>query len=1817
MVEVPADHQFFSQKIKLPKHFVQNHYPRTTKSVQELLRLACLYCSDSAEKRQFEDYLNQKLLELSGTKKKVQVSLFTVDTLDKEAKSLYTIINKPLKVLPVKIGSGIFATLVDTGASASLMSVQVLNFVREYVNPNQYELFPINIDISCPTGVVRNAISGILKFRAQFWNSNLKLVEIPMHFLVSKTMGSWSVVLGNNVLMSESLGSTISASHITMNGDQIPIYSAPLGEFDGLLMMGNQKQDGGQSEILAVGALQDRDVIPCSQIIGRDPYVFCSNTITFHKQGNYVSSGIGIIGRNRESSHVNDEEQIKPFTVIGFFQFPKLSRGESMAFNNVKIETFPDQLEMPYDAEHVMEHSLTELPEIDILNLEEFTYENGDFSQCTSQQLQVLKTECAKFPRIFAKNKMDLGKTDYIKHHIQVDPLGDHKSQKQRHLGGTRLEFAKASIKVWEQMGIVSECENPRFKCNLILVPRNNGEVIDNSKAGKYHLRFSQNAGPPNYRLVVDHTSLNAITLNAQAPCSVLPETIVRKLMGKRVTKGDLSLAYYNIELTETSKPWTCFYLENSVYQFNRLSMGVNSAPSTFIKFISMVFAQDIYSDLVNKLGETERSYVSDFKGFQDFLVSYFDDFWIYTVECINVHSICVRLVFQALDRAGIKLSPKKCVYFANRVTVLGLEVDTEKEEMLMDIKKSISILSWPRPASLGEVSSRLHSLNYWTKFIPYLRYLLAPFYIMVKEGMYYWDEQTEICWAMAKAIMMADIRLSVPRPEDQLIMSSDASKTSCSQILFKRDGTGNVTIVSTSSRVFSSADQRREIHYKELISLCLGFKTFYQYFMASNKPIIVLVDAINLISIAREKDRNILASNLLSFVQKMCQAFAFNVFYLPSELNFLSNVFSRAFSTSRFKDTEYKFSKDYIKQVPRLDGALLNSNVLYAFLASELQPHPDDDGDKSKNRPKSLEECLQFYDGLSPEHCFTSALLLLKEVCRELTEADMAQFPDTAKLHVLKASKLRAKKLISKGSVSENGKLFQKVFLQLIDEIIEDTFGKSLPKTLKTKVRNALMENVRKMLTMPSTSITSIHDELEQIQKERGKALAGAGIGDFNQLVSVSQMGVVNAQKADMAQLHQTKPLWFETTEVKFILEGEFLPRVSSEGDCGIDLPIQASFTLLPGKQAKVDSGVRLLLPADTMGMIYKRSSAAKTPISIHMGVLDPSYVGKIFVLMRNESKAPITLNAGASIVQVVLHKVHLPALSRVQEFNVTSSRGCKGFGSSGNTLPVTEFNLQEAPLELELSLAGKIVVESGLKITLPEEEVKNRWVSPESDQSRSPALNNVAAFNFLTVYPITESNEQMQLHVMQTRGQTAKQANAMAGQSTAGNEEAALLKLVKAAAQADTSYLTHNKLNKEAFVQALKECPTFSVILQDLKDGKNHDKFELKQGLLFRNIQNSNKLCVPSGLMLSFIQAMHLKNNHDSKNHLENCFRKDFWHPSLEVVIRTFVQSCVTCKYTQWSFSKQNKGVGRSINPTKPRQYLSIDCIPKLMKSSDGYTSYTDILVIMDNYSFFVWAIPMQSRTAQSITKALLTFLADGQLPEVLLSDGETGLLAGIRKIQEYFPFMQTIVSPPFSAWQNSAEKAVGYIKKAMLKLIYNDHDPKERSDWVKLLPLAVSAINSSIIDKLGISRSELHFNRRVVGIFENSDMEALLNLALPDKTDYVHKIDPPTPMVHKYKEGNLVMLKQDAPPATGVNSAFIPKAKLELYTVTKVIKDSGNVHIACTITGQEKVAPVSKLILFSASDYISAYKKDLLPLDWHNPPPAKLTRKVRFSV
>ena len=1768
-----------------------------------------------------------KITELENGKKQVKVSAFNTSQTSGEAKELYTIINKPLKVLPVCLHHEILVALMDTGASASLISTKVAEYIVAECPDHMFCIYPINIDISCPTGIVKNAVTGILQITAQFWTAEFQLMDVPMHFLISKTMGSWSIVMGNNLLMSEFLESTISSSHISIWGTSIPIYPSPLGDFDGIILVGERTEEGESQAVILAGCQQETTNTVCSQIFSLPPFLL-------EQQNMVISPRSKFSGYSRLNLKNGGKTKIVPFSPVGFFLMPKKGRNEKKvkAVSGVKPSLYSSALKMNTNAENAIDHLLTELPEIDILQLKDLTFEDGDFSQCSENEAEIMRAVCKQFPSIFAKNKMDLGKTSYIKHHIQIDPTLDHKSQKQRHLGGVKLEFAKASIKIWEEMGIVSECDNPKFKSNLILVPRSTGEAMDNTKAGRYHSRFAADSSPPNFRLVVDHTSLNAITLNQQSPNSVLSESIIQKLMGKMCTKGDLSLAYYNIELSKPSRPWTCFYLEDKVYQFNRLSMGVNSAPSTFVKFMSLVFAPELFHKFKERLSPDEKMLIMNIEGFKDFIISYFDDFWIFSRKCILTHAVLVKLVFWAIEAAGIKISPKKCTYFATKVTVLGLGVDTMKEEMLMDLKKSVSILSWPRPASLGEVSSRLHSLNYWTKFIPYLRYILAPLYLMVRYNTFFWDEQTELCWAMAKSVLFADIKLSVPKPSDQLIMTSDASKVSCSQLLFKRNGEGPITLVATSSRIFSNADQRREIHYKELISLCLGFKSFYQYFMASDKSILVLVDAVNLISIAREKDRNILASNLLSFVQKMCQAFRFNVFYCPGELNFLANIFSRAFSASRLTNQEYKFSKEFIKEVPKMDHLMVNSEILYTFLSSEMEPHPLDKGSKGKSKPKTLEEVLQFYDNLSSEHCFASAILLLQEVCRNITEDDMQDFPDTAKLYITKAKKNKARRLVSKGLCTETGKDFQKVLIKTIEEIITITFGNSVQKSLKTKIRNALMENARKMLAVPNSNKESLDFEIEKLAKERLKIAAGQGREDLNLLLQVSEMGEVQGQNCDLPKFMCSSGTTDNETCIRFVSDGPYPPRVATVGDCGIDLYIQWDFSLLPGKTVKVNSEVKLLLPEQAMGMIYKRSSAAKLPISVHMGVIDPTYVGYIFLVLTNLGSVPLHIKAGTSIVQVVIHKIHQPALTRVKDFDLVTTRGEKGFGSTGDYLQIPNFQFVAVPLDETIKLISTQCMINGLNIIMAEQHNEMLWCNPTNSSKRISPIQSVGALNFITALTTKISPNPAHFSVVQTRA-TSDMSNKkdihledLDKEQQVQLEEQALIKLVTTSAQADTSYLIYNQLNKESFLQALESCNRFGPKLNDLRAGQQVKDFVLVQGLLFKMIQGEHKLCIPNSLVQSFLVAMHIKNNHDSKSHLESCFRKDFFHPLAEKLTRTLVQSCITCKYTHWSFSRQNKGAGRDIVPNKPRQFISLDCIPKLVPSSDGFTKYTDILIAMDNYSLFIWAFPMQNRTAASITKALMALFADGQLPRVIMSDGEAGLLAGIHSIQEKYPFILTVTSPPFTPWQNSSEKAVGYVKKALTKLIYNDQDPKERSDWVTLLPLAVATCNLAIIQKLNVSRVELHFNRRNIGIFDRSDFGDLMDNALPDKVNYENKIKQPTPFQHSFKIGDLVVLKQDAPPAVGVNSCFIPKTKLQLYRISKTVPDSGNVHIQCTTTGEEKVAPTTKLIHFSTTDYITAYKKDLLPLTWMDDPtlrkkmekhqPQK-NKKVTFDV
>ncbi|RRD47400.1 dUTP diphosphatase [Tessaracoccus sp. OH4464_COT-324] len=131
-------------------------------------------------------------------------------------------------------------------------------------------------------------------------------------------------------------------------------------------------------------------------------------------------------------------------------------------------------------------------------------------------------------------------------------------------------------------------------------------------------------------------------------------------------------------------------------------------------------------------------------------------------------------------------------------------------------------------------------------------------------------------------------------------------------------------------------------------------------------------------------------------------------------------------------------------------------------------------------------------------------------------------------------------------------------------------------------------------------------------------------------------------------------------------------VPRYALPGDAGADLTAAQDVLLRPGERKLVGTGVRLALPAGTVGMVTPRSGlAARAGLGIvnSPGIIDSGYRGEIKVcLINHDPESEIRLRQGERIAQLVI----VPFISAMFE-PVTvldeTERGAGGYGSSGGS--------------------------------------------------------------------------------------------------------------------------------------------------------------------------------------------------------------------------------------------------------------------------------------------------------------------------------------------------------------------------------------------------------------------------------------------------------------------------------------------------------------------------------------------------------------------
>ncbi|HUS66634.1 MAG TPA: dUTP diphosphatase [Kofleriaceae bacterium] len=139
----------------------------------------------------------------------------------------------------------------------------------------------------------------------------------------------------------------------------------------------------------------------------------------------------------------------------------------------------------------------------------------------------------------------------------------------------------------------------------------------------------------------------------------------------------------------------------------------------------------------------------------------------------------------------------------------------------------------------------------------------------------------------------------------------------------------------------------------------------------------------------------------------------------------------------------------------------------------------------------------------------------------------------------------------------------------------------------------------------------------------------------------------------------------------LKRLRAGAVAPRSMTEGAAGMDLAaaLDEPVTLQPRERRLVPTGWAMAIQPGYEGQVRPRSGLAlKTGVTVlnAPGTIDADYRGEVMVLLVNTGEAPVVIEPGMRIAQLVIARALRADVSEVNDLPDTA-RGEGGFGSTG----------------------------------------------------------------------------------------------------------------------------------------------------------------------------------------------------------------------------------------------------------------------------------------------------------------------------------------------------------------------------------------------------------------------------------------------------------------------------------------------------------------------------------------------------------------------
>lgn len=365
-------------------------------------------------------------------------------------------------------------------------------------------------------------------------------------------------------------------------------------------------------------------------------------------------------------------------------------------------------------------------------------------------------------------------------------------------------------------------------------------------------------------RLVVDYRGLNAITVRNRFPTPLVGDILDRMQCGRYFSKMDLRSGFHQVRLYPPDAHKTAFTTRQGLFEWKVLPFGLCNAPATFQSMME----------------EALRPFID-----QGFVIVYVDDIGIFS-NTLAEHLEHIKAVLAALRQHQLFVKLSKCVFAVESIDILGHTVSHGRVSMLQD--KVSAIVSWPTPATVGDLRSFLGLAGYYRRFIPGFAHMAAPLQDLFKKGKpFIWTAMHATAFAALLDAVASKPVLALPDPSQPFQVVTDASSLAVGAVL-SQSFNGQQHPVAFMSHKLSPAERNYPAHEQELLAIVTALQEWRHYLLGA--PFAVLTDNKGLEHFLRQLHGS---ARQIRWAQKLAD-YSFTISYTPGTDNVVADALSR-----------------------------------------------------------------------------------------------------------------------------------------------------------------------------------------------------------------------------------------------------------------------------------------------------------------------------------------------------------------------------------------------------------------------------------------------------------------------------------------------------------------------------------------------------------------------------------------------------------------------------------------------------------------------------------------------------------------------------------------------------------------------------------------------------------------------------------------------------------------------------------------------------------------------------------------------------------